>query len=247
MKTTYTCATVLVLLICASSLVMRPLRAQSVVTFIEATANDAVRHDYFREGVFSFSVGDYRYKVSGTGWLTAQRLNAPSQESRRVPLDFPSPGLISGVRQCSYKGDLIICYDILLLDRPIEQGSRVVSGDVVQGRISRLDSGTLKTKWTVVSAPTNPGVPIVADNSVYVSGTYCIGEVDLDTGYYLWRHDDLDVMGGKFVAFKVPRVQGEYVFYEEDESFTRSRTRATIQVKRRSGEIITMDYKPVGK
>jgi hypothetical protein len=212
-------------------------KAPAVIPFIEATGNNAVLG---RRRLFKFSIGDYRYTIDGIGRLTVK---SPDKKTITLVLDFPDPPLVTNIRYCFYQSDLLINYDFLS-NALIERGNKLVKGKVPQGRISRLNARTLKTKWTIINAYSDPpGVPIVADQSIYTSSAGFIGEIDLADGSYLWRHEDLRAPGERLFEFKVPRVTDDYVFFEE--KYPRlNRPAYTVQVLRHTGEIITMNYKP---
>jgi hypothetical protein len=215
----------------------------SPMPFIEAEKNDAANRGQYTDALFAFAVGGLSYEVTGHGLLSA-RPSGSHTILAKVPLDFPEAALISGIRYVIFEGDLILNYEITLLKRPIQERDRIVEEDVLQGRVARFDPKTLKSKWVSISARTDPGPPIVSHGSMFVSGTGMIGEIDLGTGIYVWLHDGLQSNVGKYLAFAVPRIVGDYVFFEEDRAFLRSRSPETIQVKRRTGEIITMSYQP---
>jgi hypothetical protein len=212
-------------------------------TFVEARANDAVLRKDYQKGLFTFLIDNYEYTVNGVGQLAVKPPGG--QVMKRVTLDFPGPPLVTSIRYCLYRGDLLINYNFLLDALLQEANGSLVKRKVEQGRIMRLNKRTLRTKWVVINAPSDPpGVPIVADNSIYSTSVGIIGEIDLATGYYLWRHEDLTQKNGvRLFVFKVPRVTDNYVFFEEADIGLR-RPRYTIQVKRRTGEIISMNYRP---
>jgi hypothetical protein len=209
---------------------------------IEADKNQGAKEDR-SDVVYSFAIGGLFYRVTGEGELSVHSLRSQKTVAR-IPLDFPKPAYISGIRYLAVKSDLILGYDVLLVRRSIRDGDKVVEGDVLQGRVARLQGTSLKTKWVAITALSDPGHQIVAGNSMFVTGIGMIGELDLDTGVYLWRHENIPERNpGKFVIFTLPRVEGNFVFFEEDPAFLRTRVGEIIQVKRRTGEIVTMTYK----
>ena len=69
-----------------------------------------------------------------------------------------------------------------------------------------------KTKQIVSRTPVysfNLGTPVIIDNNAYVSTLGFVGKLNLDTGKYVWRHEDL-YDDGKFNAFENP------IFLEKD-------------------------------
>jgi hypothetical protein len=210
---------------------------------IEADKNSAAKENRYSDAVYSFAIGGLSYRITGEGELSVHSLRS-QRTLAKTPLDFPKPAYISGIRYLAVKSDLILGYDVLLVRRPIRDGDKVVEGDVLQGRVARFQGTSLKTKWVAITALTDPGPQVVAGNSMFVTGIGMIGEIDLDTGAYLWRHENiLERNPAKYVIFTLPRVEGSFVFFEEDPAFLRSRASEIIQVKRRTGEIVTMSYK----
>ena len=222
-------------------LVTGQTKAPSVITFVEARGNDPNLRGNYRKRLFTFSIENYQYTVNGIGQLTVK---SPDQMMKKITLDFPDPPRVTSVKYCLYQGDLLINYNFLLDALLQKANGRLVRGKVEQGRIVRLDKHTLSTKWIVINAISDPpGVPIIADDSIYVTSVGIIGEIDVTTGSYLWRHEELiQESGQKLFVFKVPRVTSDYVFFEEEDIGLRRPT-YTIQVKRRTGEIVTMNYK----
>jgi hypothetical protein len=212
-------------------------------TLIEAEKNQAAKEEDYPNAIYRFSIGVSSYKVTGQGVLSVQSLKSHTTLAE-APLDFPKPAYIAGIRYLVFEGDLILGYDVLLVRRPIQDGDKLVEGDVLQGRVARFQRTSLKTKWVTISAASDPGPQSVAGTSMFVTGTDTIGEIDLKTGFYLWRHEHiLQLNPPKYVVFKVPRIESNFVFFEEDPAFLRSRTPETIQIKRRTGEIVSMSYK----
>lgn len=210
---------------------------------IEGDKNQAAKDGHYSDAIYSFAIGRMSYRITGEGELSVLSLRS-QRTVARIPLDFPKPAYISGIRYLAVKSDLILCYDVLLVRRPIRNGDKVVEGDVLQRRVARFHGPSLKTKWVAISALTEPASQIVAGNSMFVTGVGMIGEIDLERGLYLWRHENLQERNpGKFVIFKLPRAEGGFVYFEEDPAFLSSRATEIIQVKRRTGEIVTMSYK----
>lgn len=213
------------------------------VPFVEAERNQAAKLKNHRDAVYRFNVGGFLYTVTGRGVLSVRSPKSGAVLAK-TPLDFPVPAFISGIRYLMFNGDLILNYDVTLIDRDVYDGNRIVQDDVLQGRVARFTPKALKTVWVNISARTDPGTPIAAGNSMFVSGTKMIGEIDLDTGLYLWLLDELlDRARAKFLAFATPRIEGDYAFFEEDRAVTGRRNPETIQVERRTGQIVTMSYK----
>jgi hypothetical protein len=220
-------------------------QANTVSGLIDADQNQAAKEERYADAIYSFTIGELSYKITGGGAFSVQ-----SPKSRKplanVRLDFPEPAYISAIKYVSSGPDLIVVYDVQLLNRPVRVGDKMTNENVLQKRVARYQGKSLKTKWVAITARSDPTGPlIVAAGSMFVSGVGMIGEIDLATGISLWMHENLSERNpGKYVFFTVPRVAGDFVFFQEDPAWLESRNPETIQVRRRTGEIITMSYKP---
>jgi hypothetical protein len=235
---------ILVVFIVTGASVAKPqAKALAEHSLMEANENPAAREKRYADETYDFTIGNLSYRVTGQGMLSVQTLKS-GRTSANMRMDFPEDSCISGVKYLPLDGDLIVVYDVLLLKRPVRFADKVLEEDVLQRRVVRLRAKTLKTRWVAITAKSDPPGPVtIAAGSMFVSGVGEIGEIDLATGFYLWRHEDISHgRSSKYAFFKAPRVEGEFVFFQEDPAILRDPD--TIQVKRRSGEIITMSFKP---
>ena len=217
------------------------VRSQPATALMDADQNHAAKEKRYADAIYTFTVGELSYKVTGKGSFAVTSLKS-DKSLANIRLDFPLEALIAGVQYYSFQQDLILSYIVLFPNASVRVGDKLVRDEVRQRRIARFDPRTLKTKWVGIPALSDPPGPMtVAGGSLFVTGVGLIGEVDLVSGHYLWSYDKiLQSNPPKFVFFIAPRVEGNFVFFEED---TRSRPGQIIQVKCRTGEIITMDYK----
>jgi len=232
----------LVLSVFAGAVKSQPAPA-TTTGLMDAEKNQAAKENRHADALYTFSISHLSYEVTGRGSLSV-RSSKSNKSLADIRLDFPSDNaLISGVKYLSFQRDLIVVYDVILLNRQVQFGDKIVREDIIQRRIARFDATTLKTKWVgIPDAKSPPGEMTVAGGSIFVTGIGLIGELDLATGHYVWVHDNiLQRSPPKFVVFIAPRVEGDFVYFEE---LRRSGSAATIQVRRRTGEIITMNYKP---
>lgn len=152
---------------------------------------------------------------------------------------------MTSIYYCVYNGDLLLTY-YFLLDALIERrDGKVVKGKIEQARTMRLERRSLKTKWVVVNGMSDPpGVPIVADDCLYVTTLGFIGEVDLKNGLFLWGHDYVRRPDNhRLISFAVPRPTEQYVFFDEVE-IGQPHPLFTVQVKRGTGEIVQIKPSP---
>ena len=214
---------------------------------IDVDQNQAAKEERYANAIYGFTVGDLSYTITGQGAFSARNPKS-TKPLANVRLDFPEAAYISGIKYVSIGGDLIVVYDVLLLNRPVRDGDQVNKENILQKRVARFHKRTLRTKWVAITGRSDPpGPPAVAGDSMFVSAVGMIGEIDLRTGTFLWMHENLPERNpGKYVLFTVPRVEGDSVFFQEDSAWLKSRNPETIQVRRRTGEIITMSYKRPG-
>ena len=213
----------------------------------DAEQNRAAKEKRYVDAIYTFAIGELSYKITGRGAFSAQSIKS-RKPLANVRLDFPEPAYISGIRYVSIGSDLVVVYEVQLLNRPVRVGDQMTNENILQQRVARFHKRTLRTKWLAITGRGDPpGPPAVAGDSIFVSGVGMIGEIDLETGTFLWMHENLPERNpGKYVIFAVPRVEGDFVFFQEDPGWLKARRPETIQIRRSTGEIITMSYKEPG-
>jgi len=220
------------------------VKGPRVIQFKAAGVNDAVLRKDYRHAEFHFLIDGDEYTVSETGDLS---IKTKQGAARTVRLDFPDPPLMTSIYYCVYDHDLLITY-YFLLDALIQTpDGKNVKGKIEQARTMRLNRRGLKRKWVVINGglSDSPGVPVLADDSLYLTTVGFIAEVDLRKGYGLWQHDYVGRPDNhRPIIFAVPRVTDQYVFFDEAE-IGQSRPLYTVQVRRGTGEIIQI--KPISK
>ena len=93
-------------------------------------------------------------------------------------------------------------------------------------------------KWKREIPAFNIGQGLIEDGNAYVTGIGFIGKLNLASGAYAWRHDDLYIEDA-FNSFELPEITGDVVLFKESESHYRTRV-ASIQVEKGSGRIINI-------
>lgn len=84
----------------------------------------------------------------------------------------------------------------------------------------RINSKTKQIVWSNPIYAFNLGTPIIIDNNAYVSTLGFVGKLDLNSGKYIWRHEDL-YDDGKFNAFENPIfLEKNYVIFPSPHYFT---------------------------
>ena len=116
----------------------------------------------------------------------------------------------------------------------------VSDGEAGAGLIARLHGRTLSMKWRQHIRAFNVGQGLIEDNFAYLTGIGFIGKVDLDSGAYVWKREDLydaDEHGdGAFNSFQLPEIKDDVVVFRESDIHNRQAV-ASIQVDKRSGKI----------
>jgi len=78
------------------------------------------------------------------------------------------------------------------------------------GFIARFDAATLQLKWVVRVPGFNVGFALLNGPDLYVTCFGFVGKLDLSTGKYTWRHDNLYQTEG-YNDFGRPRLIGDSV------------------------------------
>jgi len=79
-----------------------------------------------------------------------------------------------------------------------------------KGFVVRLDSATLTQRWMASIPGFNVGFALRDGQYLYVTCIGFVGKLDMNTGKYAWRHDDLYTTE-KFNDFDRPRLRGDIV------------------------------------
>jgi hypothetical protein len=175
---------------------------------------------------FKFSTARFKYEVSkeGRGKRTGGDVPASNFNLRlesNVYLD-------RAIYHAEYEGDLLLICE-------------VSDGDYGSGFITRLDGRTLRMKWKRIIPAFNVGQGLIEDQYAYVTGIGFIGKVNLESGAFLWQHNDLYRRHKHaFNSFELPEIRGNRVIFRESKDDYREKV-ATIRVEKRSGRIIRLD------
>lgn len=178
------------------------------ITFLQAD-QDRV----FEPEKFTFSLGNENYVVSNVGGGTRIRSGQGSQDFR-IKVD---EGVIEKTFYFNHDNDLILVYE--LNDGESGWGSAVC-----------LDQKTLKQKWLAEIPHFNIGKGLIEENFVYLTAIGFVAKLDLNSGRYIWRHDNLYKAGrynstGEreadfFNSFVQPQVERDVVLFQESEPYT---------------------------
>lgn len=176
---------------------------------------------------FQFSMSGYNFTVVSSGRGLRSGGTSPTR-SFNFRLDRNNY-LTRVVYYADYERDLLLIYE-------------VSDSDYGYGYIERLDGLTLKRKWRRAISGFNVGQGLIEDHHAYVTAIGFIGKVDLVTGFYVWRHQNLYERSKKaFNDFELPEVKGPLVIFSEGPSHLRKKV-ATIRVQRQNGKIVRLDF-----
>lgn len=107
-----------------------------------------------------------------------------------------------------YKDDWVILYDL-------------TNGKSSGGSIIRLDGKTLKPKWNANISGFNIAKGLLENQFAYLGAMGFAAKIDLNSGRYVWKHDDFYRKykeGGAFNIFDVPKLEGDTVVFTELEN-----------------------------
>jgi len=174
---------------------------------------------------FEFSSGGFQYRIAGNG-RGHRRLNNEKDLAFSLRLALHDY-LTHKLYYAEYKGDLLLI-------------GEVSDSDYGMGFIARLDGATLRMKWKRVINGFNVGQGLLDGAYAYVTGIGFVGKVNLKSGAYAWRHEDLyGHKNSAFNAFELPEVEGDVVIFREAAHYLRKKI-AVIRVQRHKGKIISI-------
>jgi hypothetical protein len=141
---------------------------------------------------FSFvTVGEhYVIGPDGIGW---RLINDQTQQPFVLPLDT---GLyVERLGFTRFQGDPLFIY-------------QQTDNEGASGWVARFDANTLRLKWSARVPGFNVGFALLDAAYLYVTCFGFVGKLDLSTGQYAWRHDNLYHTEG-FNVFEHPKLTGD--------------------------------------
>ena len=198
--------------------------AQQTKVFSEAkgSGKDQAAYQYER---WSFILGEDTYEIKMSGKATRKDGKGRSTNFRIV-LD-EGEELSRVVYYAQYRGDLLVICEIS-------------AGGNGRGSISRIDGRNLKTTWQSNISGFNIARGLIENNSVYLAASGFVGKINLETGKYIWEHDNLYrkyVESGAFNAFFTPKIIDSIVVFEEEDILNKGFDHR-IHVNKSSGNIV---------
>lgn len=154
---------------------------------------------------WGFRLGAYSYVIDRTGRGRRQHGQSRPMSFR---LQVPAGEDLVRIYYVQHKGDLLLLCEI-------------ESGGYGAGFISRFDGRTMRRKWNVTIPAFNISNGVIENNSVYLGAVGYASKLNLDSGKFVWKHDNFYRKyreDGAFNLFDPPRIVGNEVIYVENQS-----------------------------
>ena len=172
----------------------------------------------------TFALLGARYTVFSDGRALRFRPSGVT-DSFRVSLreDF----VIEGIQHGHFECDPIL---------QVEYTNVVTSG----AHVVRFDRRELSVQWTARQFGFNAASAVFENGFLYVAAIGTVGKLDLESGRYAWRHDDLyERSTGAFNAFASPRISGDTVIFTSWRSRPKpDEVERRLRYHKESGELI---------
>jgi outer membrane protein assembly factor BamB len=184
--------------------------------FIIALSNDSIY-----ASAHSFLWRAKHYKINARGVMSVS--NGSKNQQYRIRFSTQKTDVIEKLMVTEYQTNLVLV-------------GEVNNGGEGAGFILILNRSNLKQQWLTWIPAFNVGIPLVRGNYIYLSGIGFIGKLNLSTGRYIWKHDDLYRKNEAFNNFATPVIEGTtIVFFGEG---TSNKATNEIVVDHLSGKII---------
>ena len=121
--------------------------------------------------------------------------------------------------------------------------SEVSNGPDGAGVLYRIDGKTFKEKWRAPITSFNLSAGLIEGENAYVTAHGFVGKVDLKTGKFIWKHNDLYrkfTPDGAFNVIETGKIDGNNIIFEE---LREGRSPARLIVDKSSGKIINASVK----
>ena len=178
-----------------------------------------------------FSASGYKYFITGYGKGRREGGNGPVRRfDLRLRGDF-----LNDIYYAEYQGDVLLNCEYT----DTEYGASF---------IARLDGKTMAMKWKRGMTGFNLGQGLIEDKFAYVTSIGFVAKVNLETGAFMWKHDNLYRTTPKkkgelysdadFNSFELPEVKGDIVSFKEVETYPLPPK--TLSVQKRTGRIVSI-------
>lgn len=166
---------------------------------------------------FEFPAAGYKYHIARTGLGSRSGGGSPEQP---FSLHLSKGDFIRALYSAEYQGDAL-----LLLE--------VSNGAYGAGFIVRVGGAVPDIKWKQAIPGINVGKGLIEGDFAYVTAMRFVAKVNLKSGTYAWRHDDL-ARGGAFDAFDAPALDGNRVRFP-----ARRPSALAVTVDKQTGRILS--------
>lgn len=172
---------------------------------------------------FEFELSGFGYHVSPNG--NGRREGGPLV--RRFNLQLETGEEITHVYFSKYEADLLLICEVSY-------------GDGGRGFVARLEQPSMRARWK----QRLPAYQIAAardGDALYLAASGFVGRLNLRTGAYLWKHDDISKTDGPpvFESFELPEVRGDTVSFRE--SGVAGRPAKTLLLNKKTGKLIRIE------
>lgn len=204
--------------------------SKNVRSFTEARSERVLELDV--PSHHEFSALGYKFTISSNG---RGRREGEGSAVRRLNLRLhKNDKLDRNVYYAEYQGDLLLLCEF-------------TDGLNGGGFIARLNGRTMAIKWKRLIRGFNVGQGLIEHDHAYVTGIGFVGKVDLKSGVFAWKHDNLYTNGlrkdgsygdSNFNSFETPKVEGDAVLFTEVENYGYPPT--ILKVQKRTGRILSI-------
>jgi hypothetical protein len=157
--------------------------------------------DWLEPDSITFTIDSVSYVVNAEG----HAIRRSSQGPQAFTIPLPGPGFhLEKLYALAVFCDLIV----------VPQYS---DGESAAGDVSRLSAGSLHPLWTAAPFGFNIAEPLLDSLYLYIASVGTVAKLDLRSGAYIWRHDDLyDPQTGAYNTFRQPAIAGDTVVFTSE-------------------------------
>ncbi len=162
---------------------------------------------YYDFEKWEFLIGGDKYEITNKG--QGKRTDGRNRVTK-FRLSLEGAETLEGVYFAEYKNDLLLM-------------SGLDFGGEAAGFIVRLDGKTLKVVWRKHIPAFNIARGLVENGFAYLAAIGFAAKINLDTGKYIWKHEDFYRKykeSGAFNIFEVPKIEGSTIIYTENDIYS---------------------------
>jgi hypothetical protein len=174
---------------------------------------------------FEFELSGYSYRVAKNG--AGRRWKG--DKTRRFNLRLAGLDFIKRAYVAEYDANVVLVCE-------------VTDGRRVAGFVARLEQPSMRARWRQEIPDGNVGPPLREDQYLYLTAAGFVAKLDLGTGAYVWRNDNLYERGGgddTFNVFALPELTGGAVLFRDVPLYSPRPT--TVRVHKKTGKIISVE------